>query len=83
MQFAMTVPTVRDRVVQTALRNVLEPIFEQGFAEHSYGFRPGKGCKDALHRVDTLLKQGYTYVVDADLKSYLDPSTYCTPIHER
>jgi RNA-directed DNA polymerase len=66
------IPTVRDRVVQTAVRNVLEPIFEWGFAEHSYGFRPGRGCKDALRRVDELLKAGYTWVVDADLKSYFD-----------
>jgi len=66
------VPTVRDRVVQTALRNVLEPIFERDFAEHSYGFRPGRGCRDALRRVDGLLKSGYTWVVDADLKSYFD-----------
>jgi RNA-directed DNA polymerase len=69
---ALAVPTVRDRVVQTALRNVLEPFFERRFAEHSYGFRPGKGCKDALRRVDELLKGGYNYVVDADLKSYFD-----------
>jgi len=66
------IPTVRDRVVQTALRNVLEPIFERDFAAHSYGFRPGRGCKDALRRVDELLKAGYRYVVDADLKSYFD-----------
>ena len=66
------IPTVRDRVVQTALRMVLEPIFERGFAEHSYGFRPNRGCKDALRRVDDLLKQGYTWIVDADLKSYFD-----------
>jgi len=66
------IPTVQDRVVQTALRMVLEPIFERGFAEHSYGFRPGKGCKDALRRVDHLLKAGYTYIIDADLKSYFD-----------
>jgi RNA-directed DNA polymerase len=66
------IPTVRDRVVQTALRQVLEPIFERDFAEHSYGFRPGRGCKDALRRADQLLKAGYTYVVDADLKSYFD-----------
>jgi RNA-directed DNA polymerase len=66
------IPTIRDRVVQTALRDVIEPIFERDFAEHSYGFRPGRGCKDALRRVDTLLKAGYTYVVDADLKSYFD-----------
>jgi RNA-directed DNA polymerase len=66
------IPTVRDRVVQTALRLVLEPIFERDFATHSYGFRPGKGCKDALRRVDELLKSGYNHVVDADLKSYFD-----------
>ena len=66
------IPTVRDRVVQAALRNVLEPIFERDFACHSYGFRPGHGCKDALRRVDALLHQGYAYVVDADLKSYFD-----------
>lgn len=72
------IPAVRDRVVQTALRNVLEPIFEVGFAEHSYGFRPRRGAKDALRRVRQLLDDGYTIVVDADLKSYFD-----TIPHER
>jgi RNA-directed DNA polymerase len=66
------IPTVRDRVVQGALRHVLEPIFERDFAAHSYGFRPGRGCKDALRRVDELLKRGYSHVVDADLKAYFD-----------
>ena len=66
------IPTVRDRVVQAAVVNVLEPIFERDFAEQSYGFRPGRGCKDALRRVDELLKAGYVHVVDADLKSYFD-----------
>lgn len=66
------IPTVRDRVVQTALRLVLEPIFEVDFAEHSYGFRPQRGAKDALRRVVTLLRTGYTHVVDADLQSYFD-----------
>jgi RNA-directed DNA polymerase len=66
------IPTVADRIVQGALRHVLEPIFEKQFARHSYGFRPGRGCKDALRRVDELLKAGYRYVVDADLKSYFD-----------
>ena len=72
MQFALTVPTVRDRVVQAALRAVMEPIFERDFAAQSYGFRPNRGCKDALRRVDALLKAGYNRVVDADLKSYFD-----------
>src|SRR5271157_1802207 len=66
------IPTVRDRVAQTAVRMVIEPIFEHEFAAHSYGFRPGRGCKDALRRVDELLKSGYTYIVDADLKSHFD-----------
>jgi RNA-directed DNA polymerase len=66
------IPTVRDRVVQAALRNVLEPLYERNFAEHSYGFRPNRGAKDALRRVDGLLRAGYTWVVDADLKSYFD-----------
>jgi RNA-directed DNA polymerase len=66
------IPTVRDRVVQTAVRMVIEPIFECEFAEQSYGFRPKRGCKDALRRVDELLKDGYTHIVDADLKSYFD-----------
>jgi RNA-directed DNA polymerase len=66
------IPTVRDRVVQAALRAVLEPIFERDFAAQSYGFRPHRGGKDALRRVDTLLKEGYSWVVDADLKSYFD-----------
>jgi len=66
------IPTVKDRVVQTALRSVLEPIFERDFSERSFGFRPGKGCKEALHLVWQQLQKGYTYVVDADLKSYFD-----------
>jgi RNA-directed DNA polymerase len=66
------IPTVRDRVVQTALLMAIEPIFEHEFAPQSYGFRPGRGCKDALRRVDELLKAGFTYIVDADLKSYFD-----------
>jgi RNA-directed DNA polymerase len=71
-QRPLGIPTVRDRTVQAAVRHVIEPIFERDFAEHSYGFRPQRGCKDALRRVDRLLKQGYTWVVDADLKSYFD-----------
>ena len=66
------IPTIQDRVVQTALRMVLEPIFERDFARQSYGFRPHIGCKDALRRVDELLRTGYSHVVDADLKSYFD-----------
>ena len=66
------IPAVRDRIVQTALRMVLEPIFERDFAPESFGFRPGRGCQQALDRVEQLLAEGYTHVVDADLKSYFD-----------
>jgi RNA-directed DNA polymerase len=66
------IPAVKDRIVQTALKMVIEPIFENEFVEHSYGFRPLRGCKLALRTVDGCLKAGQTWVVDADLKSYFD-----------
>jgi len=66
------IPCVEDRVVQTALRNVLEPVFEHTFHENSYGFRPGRGCKDALRAVDAHLASGALYVVDADLRKFFD-----------
>jgi len=72
------IPTVKDRIVQTALKMVLEPIFENEFHPSSYGFRPGRACKDALREVDGLLKEGFTWVVDADLAGYFD-----TIPHER
>jgi RNA-directed DNA polymerase len=75
---ALGIPAVRDKVVQTALKMVLEPIFEHEFADTSFGFRPQRGCKDALRRVERRLKAGYTWVVDADLKSYFD-----TIVHEQ
>jgi len=66
------IPAVRDRTVQTSARNVMEPIFERKFSDNSYGFRPGRGCKDALRKVDGLLKAGQGWVVDADIKGYFD-----------
>lgn len=66
------IPTVTDRVVQQAARMVLEPIFEYRFAEHSYGFRPGRSCRDALRRVSGQLADGYTHVVDIDIEGYFD-----------
>lgn len=66
------VPVVSDRVVQTALRMVIEPIFEKEFGPHSYGFRPGRGCKDALRQVEQLLQSGCVHVVDVDVKGYFD-----------
>jgi len=66
------IPTVRDRVVQTAVVHVIEPILDATFHERSYGFRHGRGCHDALRRVEELLQAGYVHVVDADLKGYFD-----------
>jgi RNA-directed DNA polymerase len=66
------IPTVKDRIVQTALKMAIEPIFEVQFRPGSYGFRPGRSCKDALREVDRLLEEGFTHVADADLKSYFD-----------
>ena len=66
------IPTVRDRVVQTSLRQVLEPIFEKKFCRHSYGFRPQRSCKDALREVQRRLEEGYHWVVDADIEKYFD-----------
>ena len=63
------IPTVKDRIVQQAVRLVIEPIFESRFRDGSYGFRPGRGCHDALREVDRLIKDGYAHVVDADLAS--------------
>jgi RNA-directed DNA polymerase len=66
------IPVVKDRIVQTAIKFVIEPIFEREFLEMSYGFRPQLGCKEALREVERLLKEGYTHVVDADITSYFD-----------
>ena len=66
------IPPVENRVVEMALRSVIEPIFERDFAPHSYGFRPGRGAKDALRRVQQLLEAGKCWIVDADLKGYFD-----------
>lgn len=66
------IPAVKDRIVQTAVKLVIEPIFEAEFLPTSYGFRPGRGCHDALRDVDRLIKEGFTFVVDADLAGYFD-----------
>lgn len=66
------IPCVGDRVVQTALRNVMEPIFEREFHTNSFGFRPGRGCKDALRVVEESLEEGLLYVVDADIRKFFD-----------
>jgi RNA-directed DNA polymerase len=74
VQFALTVPTIRDRVVQTSAKLVLEPIFEADFDPNAYGYRPKRSAQDAIRKVHKLLCDGYTEVVDADLSKYLDLS---------
>jgi RNA-directed DNA polymerase len=71
-QRPLGIPAVRDRTVEAALKHVLEPIFERDFAEHSYGFRPGRGCREAVKRVEELLNGGRVWCVDLDFKSYFD-----------
>lgn len=66
------IPTVRDRVVQTALRDAVDPIFEREFADHSYGFRPRRNAHQAIDRVERLLCEGFVWLADVDLKSYFD-----------
>lgn len=66
------IPTIIDRIVQAAVRNVIEPIFEQEFEPCSYGFRPGRGCHDALAEIERLLAAGFLHVVDVDLRKYFD-----------
>jgi RNA-directed DNA polymerase len=66
------IPTVTDRIAETALRMTIEPIFEKKFMECSYGFRPKRSTKDALRRVQQHLDQGRTFVVDIDIEKYFD-----------
>jgi RNA-directed DNA polymerase len=68
----ISIPTVRDRVVQGAVKNVVEPIFERTFADTSFGFRPNRSAKQALRRVEKQLNQGLCWVIDCDIKSYFD-----------
>lgn len=76
------IPTIRDRVVQTALRSVIEPIFERDFSDNSYGFRPGRSAKDALKHVDKRLAEGRTWVVDVDITRYFDTIQHRTLMRE-
>lgn len=71
-QRPLGIPSIRDRIVQQALRQILEPIFEGKFSKHSHGFRPEKGCATALSVVDRAIKYGYQWVVDADLQAFFD-----------
>jgi RNA-directed DNA polymerase len=79
-QRPLGIPTVRDRIVQQALRQILEPIFERKFSNRSHGFRPERGCATALAVVDRAVKHGYQWVVDADLQAFFDTVDHTTQI---
>jgi len=72
VQLTLTVPTLKDRVVQTVTKLVIEPIFEADLEPSTYGYRPKKSALDAVQEVHKLLREGYTDVVDADLTKYFD-----------
>jgi RNA-directed DNA polymerase len=82
VQFDVTLPTIKDRVVQTAAKLVLEPIFEADLDPEAFGYRPRRSAVDAVRCVHGHLKAGYTDVVDADLSKYLDRVSYCPLVHE-
>ena len=82
MQLALTVPTIKDRVAQTAAKLILEPIFEADLSDTAYGYRPGRGAVRAVQQVHQELRRRRTQVVDADLSKYLDPVSYCPLIHD-
>jgi RNA-directed DNA polymerase len=77
------IPCIRDRVAQMAVKLVLEPIFEVDFEDCSHGFRPGRSAHGAMDQIRAHLKSGRKEVYDADLSSYLDAASYCTPFHEK
>jgi RNA-directed DNA polymerase len=77
------IPTVRDRVVQMAVKLVVEPLFEADFIPCSFGFRPKKTPRMALSAIVQSVNEGYSFVVDVDLKSYLDTASYCPLVTEK
>jgi len=79
---ALGIPTIRCRVIQTAAKIVLEPIFEADLEDSAYGYRPRRSAVDAVKETHRLIYRGYTDVVDADLSKYLDRIAYCHPPHE-
>ena len=82
-QRPLGIPAIRDRVVQMAVKLVVEPIFEADFCESSYGFRPKRSAHQAVDAISKALLTGHCQVIDADLSKYLEPSSYCTSFHER
>ena len=69
------IPTVQDRLIQQALHQVLSPVFEETFSNHSYGFRPGRSAAQAVQQARSYIEEGRRWVVDADLEKFFDGST--------
>jgi retron-type reverse transcriptase len=82
VQFALTVPAIRDRVAETAAVLVLEPIFEADLPPEQYAYRQDRSALDAVEHVHKLINFGHGQIVDADLSGYLDPCAQCPLIHE-
>jgi len=78
----LSIPAIRDRVVQGALKLILEPIFEADFKSGSYGYRPKRTAHEAVNRVAEAIVKEKTRVIDLDLRAYLDTASYYPPIHE-
>jgi len=78
----LSIPSIRDRVVQGAVKLILEPIFEADFQPGSYGYRPQRTAHEAINRVAQGIVEAKTKIIDLDLRAYLDPSTQCPLIHE-
>jgi RNA-directed DNA polymerase len=76
------IPNVQDRLIQQAILQVLSPVFDPGMSEHSYGFRPGRSAHDEIDAARAYVAAGKTWVVDIDLKSYLDRASQCPPIYD-
>jgi retron-type reverse transcriptase len=75
------IPTVTDRLIQQALLQVLQPLLDPTFSEHSYGFRPGRSAHDAVLVAQSYVQSGRRIVVDVDLEKFLDPASYCPLVH--
>jgi RNA-directed DNA polymerase len=78
----LSIPAIRDRVVQGALKLILEPIFEADFQPGSYGYRPKRTAHEAIARVAQAIVEEKTSIIDLDLKAYLDTASYCPLVHE-
>jgi group II intron reverse transcriptase/maturase len=76
------IPAVRDRVAQEVLRRLLSPVFEAKFHDHSYGFREGRSCHDAVQKVLEIGRQGYRYVLDADISGFFDNLSHSAIMRE-